>query len=287
MKHQILTTAAILSMTSLAVLDAVQPASANDVISSSSRKNVVTIEYPEQNQSNTEFPEMPLLMGAALLASAAIGAGSAVYICKLTLKSEEVKQERHKTIPSSLYAPQTQSSQLNNILQTAPTPKPTQPLQNQTLHKKLYNTTNNTTSNTTNTTKSNTKSNATNKTSNTTAELTGYIKRAYNHFKLGDIAKAIDDFNEAIRSYPRSSYLYSERANFRRKKLNDQHGAIEDYTQAIDIHPQNPLLYLWRSQAYHDLGDERKAVQDYNMALRLAPENTMFHYFPTIINSFD
>jgi tetratricopeptide (TPR) repeat protein len=287
MKHQILTTAAILSVTSLAVLDAVQPASANDIISSSSRKNVLRIEYPEQNQPNTEFPEMPLLMGAALLASAAIGAGSGVYICKLSLKKEQAKQHKPQTIPSGLHAPQTQSSQLNNTLRTASASKPAQTLQNQTLHKTLYTTRTNTASSTQSNGKSNTNSNTANKTSNNTGDLTGYTKRAYNHFKLGDIAKAIDDFNEAIRSYPRSSYLYTERANFRRKKLNDQYGAIEDYTQAINIHPQNPLLYLWRSQVYHDLGDERKAVQDYNMALRLAPENTMFHSFPTIINSID
>ena len=112
-----------------------------------------------------------------------------------------------------------------------------------------------------------------------------YIERAYAHLKQGDVQKAIEDFNEAIRLNPQSAFLYSERANFRKRNLGDKQGAIEDYNKAIRINPDNALFYMWRSQAHHDLGNEQKAVQDYNEAIRLAPEDTMCYCFQSAVNS--
>lgn len=114
---------------------------------------------------------------------------------------------------------------------------------------------------------------------------TVYIEKAYSSWRQGDVQKALAQLNNGIRLYPYNAYLYTERANFRRKNLGDNQGALEDYTQAIDLHPDNALFYLWRSQLYHEIGDILKAMTDYNTAIRLAPEDTMYHVSPTNANS--
>jgi len=111
------------------------------------------------------------------------------------------------------------------------------------------------------------------------------VEQAHTLFKEGDTQKTIAQFNNAIRTRPYDAYLYSERANLRRKNLEDKDGALEDYTQAINLHPENPLFYLWRSQLYYEIGDQLKAMTDYNTAIRLAPEGTMYHSFQTKGNS--
>lgn len=112
-----------------------------------------------------------------------------------------------------------------------------------------------------------------------------YVEQARTFFKQGDTQKAIALFNNAIRTRPNDAYLYTERANLRRKNLEDKDGALQDYTQAINLHPDNPLFYLWRSQLYYEIGDKLKAMTDYNTAIRLAPEDTMYHSFQTSGNS--
>jgi tetratricopeptide (TPR) repeat protein len=112
-----------------------------------------------------------------------------------------------------------------------------------------------------------------------------YVEQARTFFKQGDTNRAIAQFNNAIRTRPYDAYLYSERANLRRKNLEDKNGALEDYTQAINLHPDNPLFYLWRSQLYYEIGDKLKAMTDYNTAIRLAPEGRMYHSFQTNGNS--
>lgn len=109
------------------------------------------------------------------------------------------------------------------------------------------------------------------------------VEKAYAFFRQGDTQKALAQFNNAISVRPYDAYLYSERANLRRKNLEDKNGALEDYTQAINLHPDNPLFYLWRSQLYYEIGDKLKAMTDYNTAIRLAPEDTMYHSFQTNI----
>lgn len=105
------------------------------------------------------------------------------------------------------------------------------------------------------------------------------LEQAYTFFQQGDAQRALAEFNNAIRIHPHNAYLYTERANFRRRNLGDRVGALEDYTQAITLHPDNALFYLWRSQLYHEIGDKFKAMSDYNTAVRLAPEGTMYHFF--------
>ncbi|MGI8503457.1 MAG: tetratricopeptide repeat protein [Hassallia sp.] len=117
------------------------------------------------------------------------------------------------------------------------------------------------------------------------SHIAAHVEQARTFFKPEDTQTAIAQFSNAIRTRPYDAYLYSERANLRRKNLEDKDGALEDYTQAINLHPENPLFYLWRSQLYYEIGDKLKAMTDYNTAIRLAPEGTMYHSFQTNGNS--
>ncbi|MBD2772791.1 tetratricopeptide repeat protein [Iningainema tapete] len=104
------------------------------------------------------------------------------------------------------------------------------------------------------------------------------------HFRTEDGQTAIAQLNDEISVNPHDAYLYSKRADLRRKILGDKLGAIEDYTKAIHIYPYNALFYLWRSQLYHEIGDVLKAMADYNTAIRLAPDDTMYHFLPRKVN---
>lgn len=112
------------------------------------------------------------------------------------------------------------------------------------------------------------------------------LKQGYTtqYFRPEDAQTAIAQLNYEISVNPHDAYLYSKRADLRRKKLGDRVGAIEDYTKAINIYPYNALFYLWRSQLYHEIGDVLKAMADYNTAIRLAPEDTIYHFVPTSAN---
>lgn len=104
------------------------------------------------------------------------------------------------------------------------------------------------------------------------------------NFRPEDAQTAIAQLNDEISVNPHDAYLYSKRADLRRKILGDKLGAIEDYTKAIHIYPYNALFYLWRSQLYHEIGDVLKAMADYNTAIRLAPDDTMYHFLPRKVN---
>ncbi len=133
--------------------------------------------------------------------------------------------------------------------------------------------------------------------------------RAYGHFKLGDLDRAIADLDEAIRFDPDDAALYANRgilysskgdfeqamtnadkairldpehapaydvqANvfFRRRKFEQ---AIAAYGRAIGIDPNSyllsPLLYYNRGTALAKMRQFDQAVADYDAALRLRPD---------------
>ena len=55
--------------------------------------------------------------------------------------------------------------------------------------------------------------------------------------------------------------------------LGDHARAIEDYDQALRLDPDDTVAYSNRGRAYDNLGEYRRAIQDYDQALRLDPGN--------------
>jgi len=88
----------------------------------------------------------------------------------------------------------------------------------------------------------------------------------------GDYAKAIEDYNEAIRLKPNYANAYNNRGKaYFDNREDDQ--AIQDYNQAIRLKPDYVSPYIGRSAAYEDRGEHDRAIQDLDRAIRLNPDS--------------
>lgn len=88
----------------------------------------------------------------------------------------------------------------------------------------------------------------------------------------GDIAGALDDFNEAIRLDSKYCMAYKNRGYVRRNELDDIDGAIDDFTIALTLNPDDATVLLYRGNALTVRGDINGALNDYDMAIELAPD---------------
>lgn len=94
---------------------------------------------------------------------------------------------------------------------------------------------------------------------------------------LGDIARAIADFDEAIRLNPQSAHAYNNRGNAYSAQ-GDLARAIADYSEAIRLNPQLAIAYSNRGVAYHGQGDLVRAITDQDSAIRLNPQDSVAYY---------
>jgi len=101
------------------------------------------------------------------------------------------------------------------------------------------------------------------------------------HEKNEDYAKAIEEYNLAIKADPEAEYAYLSRADVYFKKKNYQ-AAIEDYTKYFSLEiKDNKLLfssrtnvaaaYCNRAYAYHMLKKHSEAIEDYTKVLMIDP----------------
>lgn len=94
----------------------------------------------------------------------------------------------------------------------------------------------------------------------------------------GELDKAIDDFNEAIRLKPDYSRAYIYRGLTLVKK-NDGRRAIIDFTEAITLDPHIAYVALNdRANAYELIGDDDRAIEDYGRAIQLNPGYTETYF---------
>jgi tetratricopeptide (TPR) repeat protein len=135
-----------------------------------------------------------------------------------------------------------------------------------------------------------------------------YSGRAAVWRELGDLEKALEDCNRAIRLEPRSAeylnnrgFMLTEMGEFD-KAIKDFDGAIafdpkhaeaydnrglawgangaydkaiEDHTAAIKLDRQNSRFYNNRGNAYSAIGQYAKAIDDFNEAIRLDPQEAV------------
>ncbi len=139
-----------------------------------------------------------------------------------------------------------------------------------------------------------------------------YYVRGLTRFDKGDVAGAIADFNQAIKSQSdyTEAYFYRGLAYFDLRNLpksiadysqaialnldyvdayynrglvlsavGDKPGAIADYTQVIRLDRSFAAAYNNRGLALSDLGDQKGAIDDFNQALQINPgrANTYFN----------
>ena len=104
--------------------------------------------------------------------------------------------------------------------------------------------------------------------------LPGYA-RAFNNRglafqKKGDLPRALDDFNQSIRHDPKSAPAFANRAEALRRK-GDYRRAANDYTAAIRLLPTLEGVYNARCWVRAIIGELKPALADCNEALRMNP----------------
>jgi tetratricopeptide (TPR) repeat protein len=99
-----------------------------------------------------------------------------------------------------------------------------------------------------------------------------YNNRGLLHHLMGERARALADFDQALLLRPRYPEALGNRAAARQAG-GDLDGAIADYDRAIGIRPGWGEDYLGRAAVLGALGDPDAAIADYGEALRLLPHH--------------
>ncbi len=87
-----------------------------------------------------------------------------------------------------------------------------------------------------------------------------------------DVARAMEDYTEAIRLDPQNAALYCNRG-YLRGEQHEFDKAIADFTEAIRLDPRDPIAYLHRGHAWSEQHHDDKAVADFTETIRLDPQN--------------
>jgi tetratricopeptide (TPR) repeat protein len=87
-----------------------------------------------------------------------------------------------------------------------------------------------------------------------------------------DVARAMEDYSEAIRVDPQNAALYCNRG-YLRGEQNEFDNAIADFTEAIRLDPRDPIAYLHRGHAWSEQHRYDNAVADFTETIRLDPQN--------------
>lgn len=142
--------------------------------------------------------------------------------------------------------------------------------------------------------------------------------RGFAYHRLGDMGRAIVDYDEALRTNPEDSYAFYNRAlifdhfgelpraladyqasltlrpdNFdglvrrgvlllRIKRFSE---AIDDFSRALDMRPRSPALLTYRGTAYAMVGDTARAKQDFDATRALNPMEPALQWSRMILAS--
>ena len=85
---------------------------------------------------------------------------------------------------------------------------------------------------------------------------------------LGQLERAIQDLDEAIRLDPQLAMSYANRG-LAYGNLGQYQQAIQDYSEAIRLDPQ-PSLYYNRGTAYFHLGQHQRVIKDLDKVISQA-----------------
>jgi len=98
----------------------------------------------------------------------------------------------------------------------------------------------------------------------------GYNNLGVAHYEIGELDKALENFNLAIELNSENGIAYINRA-FLNEKWNKIADAEMDYGKAIELNPTNATY--WRSRAYllKEKGALAKALSDFKRAKKIEP----------------
>jgi tetratricopeptide (TPR) repeat protein len=104
-------------------------------------------------------------------------------------------------------------------------------------------------------------------------DASAYVWRGHLFLNRGDLAKALGEFDKAIKLDPHDELAYV--AYLERGlidgTLENYENALIDYDRAIELRPEYPEAYLLRGQVYDFLDEHEEAIADYTKAIELKP----------------
>ncbi len=98
-----------------------------------------------------------------------------------------------------------------------------------------------------------------------------YVSRANECARRGDPAGAMAEYNEGLRRYPRSAFLYRCRGILR-CTTGDSGGGIRDFSEAIRVNSRDAAAYIARGMTRANTGDPSGAIDDLTQAIRSVPK---------------
>ncbi|MCE1247423.1 MAG: tetratricopeptide repeat protein [Firmicutes bacterium] len=86
----------------------------------------------------------------------------------------------------------------------------------------------------------------------------------------GNLQKALECFNEAVKLAPDNSSFYAGRGLIH-YQMKTYHLALEDYDKAVKLDPNSAMNYLNRGDAYLVMAKHDLAMKDYEQTIKLDP----------------
>jgi len=106
-----------------------------------------------------------------------------------------------------------------------------------------------------------------------------YNGRALAYYYKKELAKALADFDQAIRLQPLAMFYYDR--DIARSDNGDDKSAIEDLTRALAKSPGNSRMradcLIARARCYINQSSSAPAMADVNLAIKLFPESEAYH----------
>ncbi len=92
-----------------------------------------------------------------------------------------------------------------------------------------------------------------------------YFESALEHYRSGNTAAAISDFNKVLRTNPDCCASYRGRGDVY-YELGEYQKAVADYSKAISINPLDAFAYNSRGWAQQRLGKPHMAQRDWKVS---------------------
>ena len=86
------------------------------------------------------------------------------------------------------------------------------------------------------------------------------------YFEIGELLKAVYDYNIALELNPKLATAYNNRANYH-AACGELTTALEDYDQAIDLNPSYVKARINRGITLRDLEEYEQAIETFQVAL--------------------
>jgi tetratricopeptide (TPR) repeat protein len=93
-----------------------------------------------------------------------------------------------------------------------------------------------------------------------------FVNRGIAYRRIGDLQRAIRDYDEAIRLNPLAADAFNNRGNAYRD-LNEFDWAVRDYDEAIRLNPRYAHAYNNRGVVYLEAGEPGLAAADFDQAI--------------------